>query len=102
MEHKNLLLRKGVFPYEWCQSWEQLKNTTELPARELFYSNLTGEHVSETDYKHAQNVWKTFNICTMDEYCELYCKTDVALLAEAFISFRRTNIDIHKLDCWYV
>ena len=33
-----LLLRKGVYPYEYTDSWEKFDETT-LPPKECFYSN---------------------------------------------------------------
>ena len=35
----SLLLRKGVYPYEYMDSWENF-NETELPNKESFYSEL--------------------------------------------------------------
>ena len=34
-----LLLRKGVYPYEYMDNWERF-NETSLPSKESFYSNL--------------------------------------------------------------
>ena len=34
-----LLLRKGVYPYEYMDNWKRL-NETSLPNKESFYSNL--------------------------------------------------------------
>ena len=34
-----LLLRKGVYPYEYMDNWERF-NETSLPNKESFYSNL--------------------------------------------------------------
>ena len=58
-EEFDLVLRKGVFPYEWFDSIEKL-NETRLPPMKDFYSSLTGEDISEEDYSHAQKVWETF------------------------------------------
>jgi len=32
----------------------------KLPPKEAFYSILNDEHISDEDYKHAQNVWNTY------------------------------------------
>ena len=31
-----------------------------LPSIEHFYSELTGEDISDADYNHAENVWEEF------------------------------------------
>ena len=56
-----LLLRKGVYPYEYMDSWEKFDKTT-LPPKESFYSNLNLEDISDEDYGHAQKVWYVFKI----------------------------------------
>jgi len=58
---KNLLTRKGVFPYEYIDCVEKLDEMC-LPSRESFYSSLTGDTVSENDYAHAVNVCRQFFI----------------------------------------
>ena len=52
-----LLLRKGVYPYEYMDSWEGF-NETSLPEKEAFYSNLNMEDITDVDYKHAKIVFK--------------------------------------------
>ena len=51
-----LLLRKGVYPYEYMESWERFSEIS-LPSKEDFYSNLNMEDISDIDYRHANNVW---------------------------------------------
>ena len=41
-----LLLRKGVYPYEYMDSWERF-NETSLPDKESFYSNLNLESITD-------------------------------------------------------
>ena len=94
---RELLLRKGVYPYEYMDSWERFADT-QLPPKASFYSKLTGEHISDEDYAHAQKVWETFGIQNMGEYCNLYCRTDVLLLADVFETFRKTCMEQYNLD----
>ena len=72
-----LLLRKGVYPYEYMDSWEKFDETT-LPAKEAFYSKLNLENISDEDYLHAQKVWvwKVFEISNLGDYHDLYFQSD--------------------------
>lgn len=96
-EDFNLIKRKGVYPYEYMDSFQKFKET-KLPAIEKFYSSLNYESVSKADYEHAQFVWKKFNIKNLEEYHRLYLITDVLLLADVFERFRDISIENYSLD----
>ena len=91
------LLRKGVYPYEYIDSFDKF-NETKLPPKESFYSSLTNENISDKDYEHAQKVWEQYKCKTIGDYHDLYLKTDVTLLADVFQTFRKTCMDAYKLD----
>ena len=99
--NSSLLTRKGVYPYDYVTSIKQLKET-KLPPKEAFYSKLTNEEIKDEDYLHANNVWNTFNCQTIQDYHDLYLKSDVLLLADVFENFRKTCLKHYKLDpCHY-
>ena len=78
-------------------SLEKLKETA-LPPKEAFYSRLNDGGISDEDYAHAQNVWKTFKMKSFKDYHELYNKVDVLLLADVFEHFRNICLANYKLD----
>jgi hypothetical protein len=92
-----LITRKGVFPYDYVDSWQKLEETC-LPPKICFNNQLTFSEVSDEDYSHAQKVWKAFNCRTLGEYCDQYLKTDVLLLADVFERFRDLTMESYKLD----
>ena len=92
-----LLLRKGVYPYEYMDKWNRFNETT-LPNKEMFCSELNQQHITEVDYKHAQLVWDTFNIKNLGEYHDLYVQSDTLQLDDVFENFRKTFIDVYELD----
>ncbi|XP_046737560.1 uncharacterized protein LOC124406251 [Diprion similis] len=70
-EKFELLTRKGVFPYEYMDSWEKLEDV-KLPPEEKFYSKLNNQ--------------------------DLYLRTDVFLLADVFENFRQNCYATYNLD----
>ena len=96
-EKAELIKRKGVYPYEYMNTEERFKET-KLPPKKAFYSRLSGEGITEEDYKHALNVWNVFNMKTILDYHELYNETDVLLMADVFENFRDNNLKIYGLD----
>ena len=96
-EQFDLVRRKGVYSYDYIDSLSKFQDT-ELPPKELFYSQLNHFHISDEDYEHAIKVWNLFQMKTMRDYHDLYLKTDVLLLADVFENFRGVCIENCKLD----
>ena len=92
-----LLLRKGVYPYEYLDSWEKFNETT-LPSKEDFYSNLNVEDIDDIDYRHGNNVFKGFKLENLGDYHDLYVQSDTLLLADVFENFRDMCIKEFELD----
>ena len=104
----DLMLRKEVYPYEYMTDVSKFSKT-ELPPKDSFNSNLNAgvisnsskfdniqpNEISDEDYQHAQKVFKAFDCKNLGDYTELYCKSDVLILAYLFESF----IDVCLMKC---
>ena len=58
-----LLLKRGVYPYEYMDSMNKFKET-ELPSIDKFYCNVQKKPFSQKDYAHAKKVWNVLNMKT--------------------------------------
>lgn len=99
-EQINLLLQKGVYPYDYVKSSEKFKDK-ELPDKKYFYNYLNESECSDTDYKHAQKVWKELGCKTFLDYHELYLLCDVLLLADIMQEFISLSYKTYGLDPSY-
>ena len=88
-----MLLRKGVYPYEYIDIWERFDETS-LPEKKVFYSELYLEDITDEDYTHAQKVFEELKLKTVGGYHDLYVKSDTILLADVFENFRNKCIEI--------
>ena len=87
-----LLVRKGVYKYEYMTSWDKFTET-QLPPKEAFHSTLNMSDITEYNYE----VWRVFSLKNLGEYHDLYLKTDVSLLADVFEAFRDTCLEYYQL-----
>ena len=93
----DILLGKGIFPYEYITNQQKLDDTC-LPVKEAFYSVLKETHITEAEYEKALDVWKMFDCKTLGDYIKLYCRSDVHLLADIWNNFcieTSTHLKIH-------
>ena len=65
--------------------WEKV-NETKLPEKEEFYKNVNLEDITDADYMHAKRLLLNKKL---DEYHDLYLKSDAVLLADIFEKFRK-------------
>ena len=54
--------------------------------------------ISDEDYEHAQKIWRASDLKNLDQYHDLYIKTDIILLANIFEAFRGTYLEYYQLD----
>ena len=97
---QRLLLKKGIYPYEYIDSFERF-NETRLPPKNEFYSSLTGNGITDEDYAHAKDVWEVFGCQNLGDVHNVYVATDVLLLADVFKNFRKVCHNRYGLDPAY-
>ena len=68
-----LVKQKGVYPYEYMDSFERFSED-KLPDRCTFFSSWKNKYIGEKIYLHAINIWNTFKMNTMGDYHDLYFK----------------------------
>ena len=96
-QQRELLIKKGIYPYECMDSWDKFSEN-KLPDKDKFYNKLNMDGVKDKDYEHACKVWKEFGMKNMGEYHDLYLFTDTILLANVFESFRNVCMENYELD----
>ena len=90
-----LLLRKGVYPYEYVDSWERFDETS-LPDNKTFYSSLNMEDITDADHCHANKVFKEFKLKNPGDYRDLFVQSDTLWLADVFDNFRNKCIEVYE------
>ena len=96
-----LVKYKGVYPYEWLDSFEKFDNSC-LPDKECFFSSFKNKGITDKEYLRANRVWDFFDMKTFGEYDDLYLKCDVLLLCDVFEKFINACLEYYGLDpCHY-
>lgn len=97
-EETKLIIKKGIFPYEYITSMSRLAET-QLPPIKDFSSSIRGDlPIKAKHLERAKNVWETFGTKTIGEYCKLYMVCDVLLLSDVFEEYRNLNLKNYTLD----
>ena len=96
-ENYKLLTKKGIYPYDYFDEKEKY-NETELPEKQKFFNKLNDKNVSNDEYKHALNVFKTFKCKDLLDYYILYLKTDICHLSDVFQKFSDFAYKTYNLD----
>ena len=92
-----LMLRKGVYPYDYMTSMDKF-DETQLPPQSAFYNRLTDEPLSDEDYELAQQIWTEFECRTLRDYHDLYLKSDIFLATDIVENFRDKSQELYGLE----
>ena len=111
-EYFELLKQKGVYPYEYMNSFERF-NEEKLPTRKYFYSSIkdgkigddgkiSDGHINANDYVACKKIWNKFEMKNIGDYHDHYLKKDILLLTDVFERFIDTCLKYYGLDpCHY-
>ncbi|XP_041564931.1 uncharacterized protein LOC121467532 [Drosophila elegans] len=83
-EQFDVMSQKKMLRKNFLESFDQL-NETRLPKNHYFFN-------------YADRVWDIFGCNRIGDYLKSYFERDVILLADVFEHFRRTCLEIYKLD----
>jgi len=97
IEKRNLVIRKGVYPYSYFDSFEKFEEQ-QLPPKSAFYNDLKGEELDQKDYDHAVTVWNAFSMDNLWDYHDLYLLTDTLLLCDVMENYRTSSLSQFQLD----
>ena len=92
-----MLLRKGVHPYGYMNSWERFDERS-LPDKNVFYSELYLEDITDKDYAHTQKVFEALKLKNLGDYHDLYVQSNTLLPVDVFENFRNKCIEIYELN----
>lgn len=70
-----LLLRKGVYPYEYIDNWSKFKKASLLK-KENLYGSLNLENISNSDYECARKALNIFSMENIGNCYDLYVQSD--------------------------
>ncbi|KAF8795488.1 hypothetical protein HNY73_003332 [Argiope bruennichi] len=96
-DNRNLLKRKGVFPYSFLDDISKLDAKT-FPSKDKYFNVLTQNRISDDDYSHAKLVYDTFGCARFEDYLKLYQRSNCVLRSEMFANFRKLSLNHYGLD----
>ena len=114
-EKAKLLDRKGVYCYEYLDSFDRFDETS-LPPKEVFSrclgqgsvfreghkkGEIVPEGISDEDYAHAQKVWEELKCEDFGDFSETYNMADTLQLADVFEAYRGETMETFGIDPVY-
>ena len=100
-ENYKLLIKKGIYPYDYFGNIKKF-NETKIPDHTNFKNKLNNnKSISNKEYRHAHDIFKTFKCKNLMDYSILYLKTDVCNLADVFQKFSNFCFETYELDPRY-
>ena len=95
----DVLTSKGIFPYSYASSTDDLMHCQHLPPKLAFLDSLTQKvSITDNEYQMALRTWNIVGCQNLKDYLMFYLKLDIYLLCDVFEAFRETALDEDQLD----
>ena len=91
------MTQKGDYQYEYMDYFERFQEP-QLPLKHAFYSSLTEDGISETDYSHSQRMFNHFDMTEFGDHHNFYLLFNVLLLVDVFENFSDVCLQHYGLD----
>ena len=95
------LNKKLAYPYEYFTSTEDYKKPVNDLKKEDFFSKLKNDYLDDEEIERTKEIIKLFNIENGKELTNLYCKSDVILLADVFEKFVKVSTKEYGINPLY-
>ena len=86
------LNKKLAYPYEYFNSIDGFKQPVNNLKKENFFSK-RNDYPDDSETERTKEIIKLFNIKHGEEFPELYCKSEVILLADVFEKFIKVSTE---------
>ena len=86
-----------MYPYNYFTDHDTLEEK-RLPPIEDFFNLLTNSECPESEYAHAQRVYRELGFRTLREYALAYLSLDVYLLVDVLAEFQSLCLRWYELD----
>jgi hypothetical protein len=96
----HLLTVKSPFPYSFLSDVSQL-DRTDFPDKSYFRNDLACGNdcdISDAEYQRAKDIWIACNCHTFRDFLDIYQKSDVLMLIDCILSFRKIIFDTFHLE----
>ena len=91
------LIERFASTYEFCK--RDINNLRKCVyyclIKKIFIVIFNMEEITDANYEHAKNVFKTFNNKNIGDYYDLYAHSETLLLSDVFEDFRNKCIKIY-------
>ena len=94
-----VLTRKGIYPYSFAKSVDDIVQCYDFPPKAAFYDELTQQiGISDEEYELGKQTWELVGCRSLKDYMMFYLQLDIYLLADVFDAFRQTALMEDHLD----